>query len=224
MALGFYKPGQGYWVRVMTAAMIAVITFATAGWLMGQMAVLAEKLPVRAWTTELENPRGKVEPGQRVQLIRGATPIEVLGTAEVKSFDPSSQLVTIHDFTPAKEDNDPTAASAFAAAEGTGFAAGVKGGMRKIPAVQPVILQGVGAAVVLLLGAVLAFYFAGVKKNTVEFLISTDMEMKKVNWSTKRDIKNSTLVVVGAAVLLASALFGIDVIFQQFFKVIKVLQ
>jgi preprotein translocase SecE subunit len=228
MGFGLYKPGQGYWVRVMTAAMIAVITFATAGWLMGQMAVLADKLPVHSWAADLGNVTGQVEVGQHVKLLTPATasaPAEPLGTAEIQTFDSSSQTVRIHAFVPIKPGYEPTAAGSFAPGDdGKGFTAPLKGSVRKIAAVQPVYLQGGGAALVLLVGAVLAFYFAGAKKNSVEFLISTDMEMKKVNWSTQKDIRNSTLVVVGAAVMLAAVLFGIDVAFQQFFRVIKILQ
>jgi len=229
MAFGFHKPGQGYWVRVMTAAMIAVITFGTAGWLMGQMAVLADKLPARAWGAELGNVTGgEVAVGERIQLTTAAkpnAPAEVVGTAEIESFDSGSQTVRIHRFVPSKPGLDPTSASAIVPAEsGPSFAAPIKGSLHKIAAVQPVYLQGGGAALVLLIGAVLAFYFAGVRRSSVEFLISTDMEMKKVNWSTRKDIWRSTLVVVGASVFLAAVLFGIDVMFQQFFRIIKVLQ
>ncbi len=232
MAFGLYKPGQGYWVRVMTAAMIAVITFGTAGWLMGQMAVVADKLPARAWATELTGiTGGEVTPGAQVQLATAATstsPADVLGTAEVESFDSSSQVVRIHHFVPKQEGLSPTEASTLAPAPGAGggkgFSASVKGRLHKIAVVQPVLLQGGAAALVLLIGALLAFYFAGLRRSTVEFLIATDMEMKKVNWSTRKDIWNSTLVVVGASVLIAGALFGFDVLFQMFFKFIKVLQ
>jgi preprotein translocase SecE subunit len=228
MGFGLYKPGQGYWVRVMTAAMVAVITFATAGWLMGQMAVLADKLPVNTWSANVGNTTGQIQVGQRVKLltsVKGTVAPELLGTAQVKQFDSASQVVTIGGFTPAKADLVPTDAGSFAPTdEGSGFTAPVKGSVSKVPPIQPVYLQGGGAAVVLLAGAALAFYFAGVRTGAVEFLISTDMEMKKVNWSTRKDITNSTLVVVGASVLLAATLFGIDVLFQQFFKIIKVLQ
>lgn len=229
MAFGLCKPGQGYWVRVMTAAMIAVITFGTAGWLMGQMAVLADKLPARAWGAELGNVTGgQVAPNERIKLMTAAkpnAPAEVLGTAEIESFDSGSQTVRIHRFDPAKPGIDPTAAAAIVPAEGgQSFSAPIKGSLHKIAAIQPVYLQGGGAALVLLMGAALAFYFAGFRRSTVEFLISTDMEMKKVNWSTRKDIWNSTLVVVGASVLLSAVLFGIDVMFQQFFRFIKVLQ
>ena len=229
MKLGLYKPGQGYWVRVMTAAMIAVVTFATAGWLMGQMSVLADKLPVRSWAADVGNASsGQPQVGQRVKLLTGGTataPAEVLGTGEVTSFDAGSQTLRIGAFQPAKEGYEAISAASFAKTDdGSGFVAPVKGSLRKIPIIQAVYLQGISAALVLLIGAFLAYFFAGVRQGSVEFLIATDMEMKKVNWSTRKDIINSTWVVVGASFLLAAVLFGIDVAFQQFFQVIGVLQ
>ena len=228
MSFGLHKPGQGYWVRVMTAAMIAVITLATAGWLMGQMAVVADKLPVSAWSAEIQNPSPEPAPGQRVKLLTAesaTTPAELLGTAEVVEYNSGSRTVRIGSFTPAKDGLEAAAASTLAKADdGSGFTASIRGSLNKVPMVQPIILQGVAAALVLLIGAGLAYYFSGVKPGSVEFLISTDMEMKKVNWSTKKDIKNSTLVVVAAAFLLAGVLFTIDVGFQAFFKLINVLQ
>lgn len=229
MGFGLHKPGQGYWVRVMTAAMIAVITFATAGWLMGQMSVLADKLPVRAWSGEIGAASGgQPAVGQRVNLMTAgnpANPAVLLGTASVTGFEPGSQTITIRSFTPAKPEYDAASAAAIAPADGAaGFSANIRGTLRKVPLVRSVYLQGIAASLTLLIGAVIAYYFAGVRPSSVELLISTDMEMKKVNWSTRKDIINSTWVVVGASFLLATVLFGIDVAFQQFFQLIGVLQ
>ena len=152
---------------------------------------------------------------------------EDLGTAQIAEViaGNSATSVKLASFTPAKEGFDPTNGASFAPGDsGPGFTSAVKGTVRKIPPIQPQYLQFMAAAVVLLTGAFIAFYFAGVKNNTVEFLISTDMEMKKVNWSTRKDIMTSTWVVVGASFLLAGVLFGIDLVFQWLFKLIHVLQ
>jgi len=228
MSFGLYKPGQGYWVRVMTAAAIAILTFATAGWLMGQMSVLADKLPVRTWIAEVQN-NATPEPvaGQRVKLLTsgGSGIPEVLGTAEVLSFERNSSTIRVGSFLPVKEGFDPTSGLTFAKADdGSGFVGSVKGNIRKLPPIRAQYLQLGAALVVLLLGATVAYLFAGARSGSVEFLIATDMEMKKVNWSTRRDIMTSTWVVVGAAFLLAGVLFGIDLVFQYVFKLIGVLE
>ena len=232
MGFGLYKPGQGYWVRVMTAAAIAIITFASAGWLMGQMAVLAEKLPVHNWFADIDTVAGsaKLDAGKRVKLMTSATvsaAAEEIGTAEVASVLVGSSITSVKlgSFIPAAKGFDPDRATTLVPADdpaGTGSV--IKGAIRKIPPVQPQYLQFAAAGLALLIGGFIAYFFAGVKPSTVEFLIATDMEMKKVNWSTRKDIYTSTMVVVFASFLLAGVLFTIDLAFQGLFKVMGVLQ
>ncbi|RNC82861.1 MAG: preprotein translocase subunit SecE [Phycisphaera sp.] len=61
-------------------------------------------------------------------------------------------------------------------------------------------------------------------RRSVDFLIATDGEMKKVNWSTRKEVQGSTIVVVIASFLLAFAIFVVDYGFGAFFKLIGVLQ
>lgn len=89
---------------------------------------------------------------------------------------------------------------------------------------QTVYLQGGVAAGVLLLGGALVYYFVYIRSKTSEFLIATDGEMRKVNWSTRREIMGSTWVVIAISVLIAALLFVVDIVFSQFFKWIGVLQ
>lgn len=48
----------------------------------------------------------------------------------------------------------------------------------------------------------IGFWFIGSKRRTVEFMIATEGEMKKVNWSSKRELQRST----GAVIFLTFAL------------------
>jgi preprotein translocase SecE subunit len=61
------------------------------------------------------------------------------------------------------------------------------------------------------------------RPRTVDFLIATDSEMKRVNWSTPREIRGSTYVVIGACFLLAAALFIFDLIFKTVFQSMGIL-
>jgi preprotein translocase subunit SecE len=61
------------------------------------------------------------------------------------------------------------------------------------------------------------------KPSHVDFLIATDSEMKKVNWTTKKELLGSTKVVIFFVILIALILFGLDVVFGYFFHLIKVL-
>ena len=228
-SLGLHKPGQGYWVRVLTAGIIAVIAFATAGWLMAQMNVLSTKFPVHNWVSEVANVSGGTPVvGDRVSLVRsidgGAGKPETLGSATITAYESSSSLVKIGKFEAALPEARPEDATTLETAGGSGFRANVRNGVRGLPMVQAIYLQGGSAALALLVGAAIAYYFCGSNPKTVDFLISTDMEMKKVNWTTAKDIRNSTMVVVFAAFLLAGVLFGIDIALQFFFRAINVLQ
>lgn len=56
-----------------------------------------------------------------------------------------------------------------------------------------------------------------------DFLISTDGEMKKVNWSSRREVIGSTKVVIAFTLLLAAVLFVYDTLFVALFRLIGVL-
>jgi preprotein translocase SecE subunit len=79
--------------------------------------------------------------------------------------------------------------------------------------------------VVLLLAAAYGiFYMVGKKAGVVDFLIATEGEMKKVNWSTRREVWGATRVVIVTVFGLALMLFVVDLVFMLFFGGIGVLQ
>jgi preprotein translocase subunit SecE len=84
------------------------------------------------------------------------------------------------------------------------------------------VCLGVGAGVL----AVLMFFFWRLmnKPSHVDFLIATDSEMKKVNWTTRKELIGSTKVVIIFVVLISAFLFTLDVLFGYFFQLIKVLE
>ncbi len=67
-------------------------------------------------------------------------------------------------------------------------------------------------------------YLLCVQPKVADFLIATEGEMKKVNWSTRREIIGSTWVVIGLTFFIAVAIFVLDyLIFTPFFQWINVL-
>jgi preprotein translocase SecE subunit len=69
-----------------------------------------------------------------------------------------------------------------------------------------------------------AYYLLYVKRSTSDFLIATEGEMKKVNWSSRREVIGSTKVVILFTLLLALMIFVVDVGFQQVFEALGVLR
>jgi preprotein translocase subunit SecE len=55
------------------------------------------------------------------------------------------------------------------------------------------------------------------KPSVADFMIAAEGEMKKVSWSSRRDIAVSTLVVIVVVVLLAALLGVADIGFEMVF-------
>jgi preprotein translocase subunit SecE len=62
------------------------------------------------------------------------------------------------------------------------------------------------------------------KPTNVDFLIATDSEMKKVNWTTKKELIGSTKVVIWFMFVMAVLLFFYDLFFQLVFYLLGVLK
>ena len=62
------------------------------------------------------------------------------------------------------------------------------------------------------------------RQQSVEFLIATDSEMKKVNWTTREELIGSTKVVILFMFFIAFFLFATDVIFGKLFQVLTILK
>ena len=89
---------------------------------------------------------------------------------------------------------------------------------------EPVYYQGAVAGAVLLICGAILYWIVYIKPRTSEFLIATDGEMRKVNWSTRREIIGSTWVVIAISVIIAAILFIVDLGFSAFFRWIGVLE
>jgi preprotein translocase SecE subunit len=89
---------------------------------------------------------------------------------------------------------------------------------------NPLYVAASGA--ILVGGAITAvtYYLVFLKPSSVDFLIATEGEMKKVHWSTRREIVGSTTAVIIVAVILALFCWGLELFFVWFFQLIKVLE
>ncbi len=80
-----------------------------------------------------------------------------------------------------------------------------------------------GICIAVLAGLTLLAWRLMNRSTNVDFLIATDSEMKKVNWTSRRELIGSTKVVIIFMFLIAFILFFIDIIFGYFFQLINVL-
>ena len=80
------------------------------------------------------------------------------------------------------------------------------------------VLTAVGLAM-----AAVAWWLINRPKHA-EFLINTDVEMKKVSWTSRRELIGSTKVVVLFMFLMAATLFFYDILFGYLFYFLQVLK
>src|SRR3954465_12094111 len=74
----------------------------------------------------------------------------------------------------------------------------------------------IGTGVFLAVFALLVFRLIN-RPKVVDFLIATDSEMKKVNWTTRAELIGSTKVVIIFMLIIGVLLFAFDTIFGYFF-------
>lgn len=70
----------------------------------------------------------------------------------------------------------------------------------------------------------LAWHLTFVRRRPSDFMIATEGEMKKVNWSSKAEVIGSTKVVILFTLLMAGSLFFVDLLFQKLFSLMGVLK
>lgn len=223
---GLYKPGQGYWTRVGTTIGLVCILLSGIAWLAKQCELIT--IPMPTWTLTLSGVEGTPTPGSTVDLLGEPktpdAPAPKVGSAKVvevsKGTTGRTQLL-IENIT--LEPEVKTIRESHRISSASGVAAKVEGS-EGVPAFNLVWLQGAASLAMLLVGGGLIYWFVGVRPKSVDFLIATDSEMKKVNWSTRKTIIDSTQMVVLACVLIAGAIYLIDMIFRWFFSLIRVLE
>lgn len=236
MALGIYKQGQGYWMRMMTALFVGVIVLAGAGW--GWKQAGAVRIPARNWTYSLVDTQiaqgGVVGIGETVVLMGyvGASDEMVeIGRGVVEEFVPdrgSRSQLTVGTFD--SEETRDRAGDTERVVVGGGDGSGVElmGADVRSATSTPIFpvqyLQTGVASGLLLIGAVFLYWYVGIARRPVEFLVAVDGEMKKVNWTSYREVKGSTIVVIVATFLIAGLLFAVDMGFSWVFRAIGVLE
>ncbi|MEM8756518.1 MAG: preprotein translocase subunit SecE [Planctomycetota bacterium] len=229
MAVGVYKQGQGYWVRVLTAIFAGALVLAAAAWAFAQSVSIP--IPEPTSRVSMAAVRGVPPAGSTVELvdfIQGEANLVATGVVDeyTAGSNQRGELI-LSSLTLVQGDSDVSQADRVridgSLTGGEAFTAEVES-VIGIDLFNPIYLQAGIAGGIMFVGAILIYLFVGVKRQPVDFLIATDGEMKKVNWSTRKEIQGSTVVIVVASFLLATGIFFVDYGFGQFFKFIGVLE
>ena len=89
----------------------------------------------------------------------------------------------------------------------------------------PSVYASAGAAVIVLtVFGLIGYWLIGRRPKTVDFLVATEGEMKKVNWSTRREVIGSTFIVLVISFMIALLCAAFDLVFAWFFTLIDVLE
>ena len=210
MSFGIYKQGQGYWTRIMSAIGGGLLVAGGAAWLWQELSII--QVP-RLWTFHLPDAAATPAVGTAVQLLNKGG--DAIGGATVREIVDGNLVL-------GSLTNDPRAADVAQIVVGNTVASV---GTPQVQALFEVTyIQGAAAAALLLLGSILVYWLVYLKPNTSDFLIATEGEMRKVNWSTRREVLGSTWVVIAISVIIAAILFVVDIGFSTFFTKIGVLE
>jgi len=94
----------------------------------------------------------------------------------------------------------------------------------RIGTIEPVYIQGGVAILVVVICGLIGYYLLGRKPKLVDFMIATEGEMRKVNWSTRREVLGSTVLVILLTLFIAIFCQIADLTFSAFFQWADVLQ
>ncbi len=85
----------------------------------------------------------------------------------------------------------------------------------------PAVQFGVPALLFVALG--LFMFWIVNRPKSADFLIATEGEIKKVSWSSRKEIVGSTKVVIVATFILAGILYAVDAVFALLFTAMGVM-
>ena len=84
--------------------------------------------------------------------------------------------------------------------------------------IEPVFVSAAVTIIVMLASGSIGYYLIGRKPRMVDFMIATEGEMKKVNWSTRREVVGSTILVILLTLFIALFCQVADLGFSAFFQ------
>jgi len=205
--LGIYKFGQGYWVRMLTASCIFLLSVAAGAWVWSVLAVI--RPPMVGYNIVVNDLVGTPKDGEAMTIVSGdkkdtsGEPLVLAKTSVGHASTGQSGKTIIRIASAEGIDAVSLRGATLSGAGSPASFVGRAGSAEGIAKFEVKWIQTSAAVVVIVLGLGLAYWFTGQRAGSVDFLVSTDGEMKKVNWSTRKAVIDSTMMVVGACFLIA---------------------
>jgi len=82
-------------------------------------------------------------------------------------------------------------------------------------------IDWIGAAIILAGGLLCAFWLAFVNRKSVDYVVTTEEEMRKVTWPTRDELVSSSIIVVVVMVVLGIVTTVFDLAFVQILNILK---
>ncbi|MCG3121701.1 MAG: Protein translocase subunit SecE [Phycisphaerales bacterium] len=217
---------------MLTGCLMGVMLLSAAVWAYQELSAVS--IPIKEWNVTIvaaptadQPAAAPLKAGDTIDLFAPGPTAEQTGPKVLSSQvvavqatpGQNSSVVTLRDIQAADESATPARDQIAVAGPFQGMVTMAQG----VRYFELLYLQSAVVGLILVTGAIFIYWLTGVRRNSVEFLIATDGEMKKVNWSTRKEVLGSTWVVIGACALIAAFLFVIDVSFGAFFKFIGLL-
>jgi preprotein translocase SecE subunit len=230
LAFDIYKPGQGYWTRVLSAAGAAILVLSGVYWVVTDrlaiydftkdwdhtisvkdQKVTQKNTAIKTWGLNLPEKQAdpdNVESGVRV-ILRSRSPLRLAGLE-------NNDLITQLNGKPVTN-----VADLLSALEGVKINQAFT--IEVVRAHSINLYVQISAGLLILLASAFVLFRVFNRHNIVDFMIATEAEMKKVNWPSKSDVIGSTWVVICGTFMLALLMFVVDFIFIWLFTYIEIL-
>ncbi len=247
--LSVYKPGQGYWTRVISAVSAGTIVLAGIAWLMATMetwdiwrieqpaavsisvdpATIGQDPASAVAAFGIQNPgiyapgvqTADLEPQALAAASRGVTIGQIRpGSPAASAGLIRGQVVSAVGGKPVATE-EQLATALVEAASGSGEPVALAVNLIRFNDIL-IYAQAISAVVILAITGGVLWYLLN-KPRIADFLIATEIEMRKVSWPSRREIIGSTWIVICGTLMMVALLFIVNLGFTWFFQEIGIL-
>jgi preprotein translocase SecE subunit len=239
-SLALFKPGQGYWTRVLSGIGFAVLVLSGVAFIWTQLELIgtqgSRKAPTSAVVAALAKwGDANAQPGLKAisDLQLSATPAGPIVVIKDNTQKGKAYSVPLAQFTAIF---DPLIAQPAQGAKLEPLSPRDAVGVNLIPreasvsvkyesfaARNRIYIQSIVSAI-LVLSLGFAGYLVMNRPDIVDFFIATEGEMRKVNWPSKQELIGATWLVICGTIFMAVGIMVVDFGFLWFFQKIDVIQ